>query len=436
MNLKQHILRALYGSAFIGLGVSSMAACGTTDDTDTGSNKDWKIGEETPDTGSTDMNEPDMDVPDMAPIDMQVDPCVIPGARYTNYPNDPIMDDGTTHSAIVCAPSASVTCLPSEELDYDKTDAFLRTSFNYDSNECSGLPQPYVDQGRACGPLQDRPGECCYKMDISFNYCFEGRPFTVDGLARLAQVTERDGWCDMLDIPEIAELPDTLRQEIACAWADAGTHEHASVASFAQFIMELMSLGAPRRLVDAATTAMSDEIRHAHDSFSIASAYAGKALGPDIVQVAGSLARVEDEVEILRAAIHEACIGETLAASVAQWMAPKAVNADVRRVFGQIAQEEGNHAQLGWEFVQWMLLSKPHLIDEARACFEESYESPHSVWALGMTGEDRLLVSHGAIRAPLEDHVRRHAYHHIVLPCADALFASLDELVNHQASHA
>jgi hypothetical protein len=56
-------------------------------------------------------------------------------------------------------------------------------------------------------------------------------------------------------------------------WTVAGLAEHASVAAFARFSLELMSVGAPSTLIWAAHAAAQDEIRHAQLCFGLANAY-------------------------------------------------------------------------------------------------------------------------------------------------------------------
>jgi hypothetical protein len=66
--------------------------------------------------------------------------------------------------------------------------------------------------------------------------------------------------------------------------------EHASVASFARFSLQLMAAGAPASLVEAAHRAALDEIEHARLTFRLASRYEGRALGPGPLPVDGSVA--------------------------------------------------------------------------------------------------------------------------------------------------
>jgi hypothetical protein len=85
--------------------------------------------------------------------------------------------------------------------------------------------------------------------------------------------------------------PDT-RAALACEWLDDARLEHASVASFARFVLELLALGAPAELVHFAQRALGDEIDHARRCFSLASRYAQEPLGPAALQVDGALAEL------------------------------------------------------------------------------------------------------------------------------------------------
>ena len=410
-DLKNTLLRSLYKGALAGAALSPvMMGCINESVTEQGNNKPWTLNKTT-----------------------YTSSCLEDGESYTEYPHEGWeynMSSSDQQTIIVCAPQSQVSCKHAMNMDAADVEAHIAAALG--SDDACPPSYPYADgDGNVCGPVVDSDEECCYRITVAFTFCVEGRPFTVDGMARLARVKESDGWCDEAFMPTGLDLLNEKHlREIAFKWAEAGTHEHASVASFAKFIMELMSLGAPLHLVQSATNAMHDEIRHARDCFTIASSYAGKKLGPDKVSVDGGLAHVQDEEAILKAAIYEACIGETLAASVARWMAPKAIDDHVREIFEQISMEEGSHAQLGWEFVQWMLYTRPHLIPVAKACFEESYEEPCSPWAQGLTREERILLGHGCIREPLEDQLRRRAYHTLVIPCADLMFSLLDSGLN------
>ena len=63
--------------------------------------------------------------------------------------------------------------------------------------------------------------------------------------------------------------------------------EHASIAAFARFSLELLAFGAPPDLVEQAQAAMADETRHAKLCFALAGAYAERPIGPGALDMTG-----------------------------------------------------------------------------------------------------------------------------------------------------
>ena len=64
------------------------------------------------------------------------------------------------------------------------------------------------------------------------------------------------------ELTEVAQsLTEGLRQSLAREWLRAASFEHASIASFNRFSLELLVLGAPADLVDRANRAALDEVR-------------------------------------------------------------------------------------------------------------------------------------------------------------------------------
>ncbi len=375
-----------------------------------------------PDYGMPDSGLPDFGQPDMPPSNACSFEDAVVTLPYDNWEAEAY--NYARQRVIVCGDrDPNMACQQGSSMTPTERNEFLLTSMGVENN-CSGDPEPYVvNADTFCGPVPISRTQCCYALEIDFSFCAVGRPFTVGGEVRFAEVTRRDGWCDPLELEGLDELPLALRQEIAAAWAESGTHEHASVASFGRFLMDLMSLGAPRELVQATTTAIEDEIRHAHHCFSVASAYAGMTLGPDVVDVHGSMDHAGDEAVILRDAILEGCIGETLAASVAQWMAPRSKYPEVQEILEGISVDEGEHAVLAWQFVDWMLTTRPYLVDIARETFESVKVNLQGSWAAGMDHLESVAVEHGRLRPATEEQLRLSAYNNIVKPCAEALFA-------------
>jgi hypothetical protein len=104
-----------------------------------------------------------------------------------------------------------------------------------------------------------------------------------------------------------------------------GQMEHASIAAFARFSLQLLSLGAPPDLVEASTRALADETAHTKLCFELASAYAGRALGPGKLDVENSLA-VTSLLDVVELVIAEGCFGETVAALEAREAADAAAD--------------------------------------------------------------------------------------------------------------
>jgi hypothetical protein len=177
--------------------------------------------------------------------------------------------------------------------------------------------------------------------------------------------------------------------------------EHASIAAFARFSMQLLSLGAPASLVEETTRAMHDETVHAKLAFSLASAYAGEAIGPGPLPIDGAMAPASFDA-IVRLTIREGCIGETVAALEAQAALENEADPVVARVLARIVDDETRHALLAFRFVQWAATrDRPTVARVFREELEAHTQGP-------------MATRRG---------VREAAVAQVVLPCAEALLA-------------
>lgn len=264
---------------------------------------------------------------------------------------------------------------------------------------------------------------CCYKMKADNTLVggggggnWDGRPFEVAGEVRLAPSRTADGWADTLAIAA-SDLAPHVRERLVARWADTAAAEHASVASFSRFNLELMSLGAPSSLLVSATRAIGDEIRHARFSYGVASALAGAPLAPAPLSVHGALDRSGDASEILVAAILEGCINETICAVRVRLAAEDVADPDLAQRMKDVADDESRHAELSWAFVRWMLESRPELRALAAATFDG--------WDLGpapATDPDRAeMARFGVVTPDMEHAVSVQILRDVVRPCADRL---------------
>jgi hypothetical protein len=202
--------------------------------------------------------------------------------------------------------------------------------------------------------------------------------------------------------------------------------EHASIAAFARFILQLLQVGCPPDLVGAAERALADETAHAQICFALATAYAGHPLGPGRLAIDGALPS-EDLRAIARTAFVEACIGETCAALEATEAAALATDSVVKRQLTRIATDEARHAELGWQFLRWTLgaLCPADRAALARDLIRETERHQRAAPERGASHDDLPATpEHGQMSAAERAAVRRIAIAEVVLPCAQALLAT------------
>lgn len=121
--------------------------------------------------------------------------------------------------------------------------------------------------------------------------CAIGRPFLVDGEARTAPLSRRLDWATAGVSPDLDGLDDVTRSELASAWERTAQMEHASIAAFARFSLQLLSLGAPADLIERTNKAMveRDPARARRAAFALASAYRKAPVGPGRLVADGAL---------------------------------------------------------------------------------------------------------------------------------------------------
>jgi hypothetical protein len=247
-----------------------------------------------------------------------------------------------------------------------------------------------------------------------------GRPFLVSGSERLARSTSRGDWLDREQtLPELSTLTATERLALAAHWQAAALMEHASIAAFARFALELLSLGAPGDLLEQTANAMKDEQRHAATCFALASAFAGAPLGPAPLAVTGCLSAVDLE-SVTVTTFLEGCIGETMAAVEARELALTAVDPVVRDTLARIAEDESRHAALAWGFLRWALeQGAPGLAERVHEVWlEEAERSLPPASGVRLTSERERAL--GLPSPDFRRRIRCYVLEEIVKPCLDA----------------
>jgi hypothetical protein len=286
-----------------------------------------------------------------------------------------------------------------------------------------------------CGWVESGPtvenGQCCYV--VSGDECGPaGRPYLVDGRAHTAQARRgseagsrsagRDAaaWTDAgARRPELAGLSAAQRAALAEAWARDGLLEHASVASFGRFALELLSAGAPAALVADAHRAALDEVRHARLCFGLASAYAGETIAPGPFDFGRGVPVDADLARIAARTFLEGCAGETLAAVQAVEQRAVAEDPAVREVLAIVAEDEMRHAELAWRTVAWALRAGG---EPVRAALMDALRKVSA--GVGDTPVDATLQAHGRLDAATQRASVERTLREVVWPCARALLAA------------
>jgi len=253
--------------------------------------------------------------------------------------------------------------------------------------------------------------------------CNIGRPFLIEGEARRAPSATRDDWANLPVLPRLEAASATLSRHLAEQWTRVALLEHASIAAFARFSLQLLSLGAPSDLIERTTAAMADETRHANACFAVASHYAARPVGPGRLAIERSL----DESslrEIVLNTIREGCVGETIAAIEAREAAEHVTDPALSVLLLMISDDETRHAELAFRFVDWALSLAPDELncaarDEFATLARESASPP-----LPLTTLEEQALHHGVVPEAMRRVIRSRAIREVIVPCSRTLGAA------------
>lgn len=287
--------------------------------------------------------------------------------------------------------------------------------------------------GAAMPFVQKRGDQCCYGALVEERFepkYIRGRAARVDGVPVVAPIAPHTAWSaarslprrnaaprDARVLPVVDDLTPAVRARVAEAWLRAAQLEHASIASFSALSLRLLTLGAPPALVAAAHQAALDEIRHAQVAFELASAYAGRSLGPAPFAAAARLSAAGGLRELAFETFVDGCIAETAAAVEAERAAELAEDPAVAAALREIAADEARHAELAWAIVAWCVRTEgPALLATLRAELDR-----HLAARSEPDGRDDDLEPHGVLGAHALAAVRADTLAEVVAPCLAAL---------------
>jgi hypothetical protein len=296
--------------------------------------------------------------------------------------------------------------------------------------ESDCAPHEYCVRGRFAEAIApDAPRYC------SPAQCVIGRPFLVGGDDRLASAAARSDWYpSACNGARATALEPALRDAIHRGWLEQALMEHASVAAFARFSLQLLALGAPAELCSQAARAMQDEVEHARACFEQARRHADSDVGPGPLDMTGALDATDLQAIVL-GTIAEGCIGETLAAVEAAEALAHCEDESARATLQRIAEDETRHAELAWRFVAWALEVGPAALrEQVRVAFQDADRSEAASGRLSPF--DLQLAQHGLIAASLRGELRRRVMRDVIAPCARALLGSTERARRQSAAPA
>ena len=261
--------------------------------------------------------------------------------------------------------------------------------------------------------------------------CGTGRPFLVADVARMAAVEPRSDWLDAPQLPDLAGLSPLTRAELAAHWSRLGQMEHASIAAFARFNLQLLSLGAPADLIEACNRALAEETEHTRTCFAFASRYAGAELGPGKLEVRDCF-EASDLRSITKLVLREGCLGEAVAALEALQAAALTHDRAVKGALLGIACDEQSHAELAFKFLRWALAQssaqfQAELACDAEACLADYEAAAH---AQRTVTSDRALEAHGVLGSEARRAVHLGALREVVRPLLAALLPAAGSRTN------
>jgi len=317
-----------------------------------------------------------------------------------------VTDDDCGAGALCACYGDSGSCLRATcRTDADCTVGFQCRAFQDPATPiCGSMRFECQTPADTCQDDSDCNAQYCVADSAGVHQCrafscgVPGRPFLIDGCAVVAPVVERGDWLDGSVLRSAESLPAGIKLQLTAHYTQAAQLEHASIAAFARFALQLLELAAPAELVNAAQQAMAEELAHTTACFALASRFAQRPLGPGALQVTGCLERTQ-LADVVRLAVREGCIGETVAAVQAGEALAHASDAGVRRVLETIQRDETRHAELAFRFVRWALTQDASLRAVVLEELAQSRRHDAQPAPQALTAEDALCTAYGVLPA-------------------------------------
>jgi hypothetical protein len=170
---------------------------------------------------------------------------------------------------------------------------------------------------------------------------------------------------------------------IAQVWAVRHGVETGASLRFAALSQGMHAAGAPSTLVELASRASADEVRHAAHCADILRSRGAEVPPPETRLLFFGPRDLGSEQRLTYEVVAQSCISETESMATLVTLLDAASDAHLRTVLQELARDEVQHARLGWAYLAW-----------ARDRFDLSFLSPFlPAMAAAATGDDLFQPS-------------------------------------------
>ncbi len=193
-----------------------------------------------------------------------------------------------------------------------------------------------------------------------------GAAWTVPPPSRSARPRHDAG---RLDAAALDGIPVALRGPLAARFRENGRTEHASVGAFARLSLDLMTLGAPPKLLADASRDALDEIHHAELCFGLARALDGtpQSPGPLTAPTSELVGRPRHEALATLAvdSLFDGALHEGLSARVLAVLAKRCEVPAIATILATLAADEGRHAAHAWDVLDYCVAEGGPFVEAA-----------------------------------------------------------------------
>ena len=148
-------------------------------------------------------------------------------------------------------------------------------------------------------------------------------------------------------------MVDATGALIAQVWAVRHGVETGASVRFAALSRGLQAAGAPATLVELATRAAADEIRHASHCADILRARKAEVPPPETRLLFFGPRELAPEQRLTYEVVAQSCISETESMATLVTLLDAARDDHLRTVLQELARDEVQHARLGWAYLAW-----------------------------------------------------------------------------------